>query len=141
MQNPHLALSTIGDGMAQVHNLLPHLGAAGGALCPKLDTHLQGLLVHGKRFAVYRHFNNVPKGFNVAAYAWLSELDNELRANGKLPQTLYHQIDGGSENASALTLALAELLVHRGLAKKIVITRLPVGHTHGTFVSPYTELR
>jgi hypothetical protein len=74
----------------------------------------------------------VKKGFNVAAYAWLSELEKEYKANGgSLPSTIYHQVDGGSENATAATIALAELLVHRGLTKKIVITRLPVGHTHG----------
>jgi hypothetical protein len=40
------------------------------------------------------------------------------------------QIDGGSENANASTLALAEYLVYRRLTRKVVITRLPPGHTH-----------
>jgi hypothetical protein len=38
---PDKCLSTIGDGMAQVHNLLPHLGFAGGTIGAQFDTHLQ----------------------------------------------------------------------------------------------------
>ena len=47
-----------------------------------------------------------------------------------LPETVYHQFDGGSENANASTVCIAELLVHRGLCRRVVLTRLPVGHTH-----------
>lgn len=49
---------------------------------------------------------------------------------GSLPPTIYIQIDGGSENANVFFCAVAELLVCKKIAKKIVITRLPVGHTH-----------
>jgi hypothetical protein len=49
---------------------------------------------------------------------------------GRLPDTLYWQIDGGGENANATVIAYAELIVIKNLCKKIVITRLPVGHTH-----------
>jgi hypothetical protein len=133
---PNKYLSTIGDGMAQLHNMLPHLGASGSTLCPQFDTHLQGIIVHGKRFTVYRHFENVPKGTNVALHAWLSELYKEyLDRNKRLPEELFHQMDGGNENANAVTIAMAELLVHRGLTTKITLTRLPAGHTHeGTLV-------
>jgi hypothetical protein len=101
----------------------------------------KGLLVHGKRLVIYRHFDNIRKGFNVAAHAWLSELDKEVRgSNKKLPDILYHQIDGGAENATAYTIALAELIIHRGLTKKIVLTRLPVGHTHEDIDSKFAIL-
>ena len=43
---------------------------------------------------------------------------------------IYHQFDGGVENANKYFLAVAEWLVLKGLAKKVVLTRLPVGHTH-----------
>ena len=37
---------------------------------------------------------------------------------------------GGAENANDMTFAMAEWLIAKGLTKKIVLTRLPVGHTH-----------
>ena len=49
---------------------------------------------------------------------------------GNLPPTIYIQVDGGSENANIFFFAMAELLICKKMAKKIVITRLPVGHTH-----------
>jgi hypothetical protein len=56
-----------------------------------------------------------------------SNSNPKLRA---LPEVLYAQIDGGSENANKATLAICELMIARGLTRKIVLTRLPVGHTH-----------
>ena len=74
---------------------------------------------------------NIQGGFNGAIYCWLVELEKEMLGNnGRLPDTVYHQIDGGSENANWETLGFGELLVAKGLTKKVVITRLPVGHTH-----------
>ena len=80
---------------------------------------------------MYRHFANVNKGVNVAIHCWLSELEYEYINRGRLPPVIYHQFDGGSENANALFIGVAEWLVLKGLTKKIVLTRLPVGHTHG----------
>ena len=40
------------------------------------------------------------------------------------------QIDGGSENANQYVLAICELLIVRRVFNKILLTRLPVGHTH-----------
>jgi hypothetical protein len=51
-------------------------------------------------------------------------------SNKKLPDLIYYPIDGGSENANKTILAICELLIARGLTKKIVVTRLPPGHTH-----------
>jgi hypothetical protein len=42
----------------------------------------------------YRHFGNVKKGANIALYAWLASLEREYKVNKRLPDTLYHQIDG-----------------------------------------------
>ena len=123
--------------------MLPWMGSSGGELDQaQLGTALQGLLVHGPgststtkgraRFVVYRHFENYSKhaAKNLAVHAWLSELQREKDERGSLPPVLYHQIDGGKENANSLTIAVAEWLVLKGLCRKVVITRLPVGHTH-----------
>ena len=39
------------------------------------------------------------------------------------------QIDGGSENTAKNMLGICELLVAKGLTKKIILIRLPGGHT------------
>jgi hypothetical protein len=115
--NPKSFLSTIGDGMQQGHNRIPHMGASASQLVETLDTVIQGLLVHHKRISFYRHFANVRKGANVAIYAWLSELEKEVLASpdNALPDTIFHQIDGGAENVAKTTIAVAEWLVLKGL--------------------------
>jgi hypothetical protein len=63
-------------------------------------------------------------------YCLLSELEERL-AKEPFPPVLFIQIDGGPENANVTMLALCELLVARGIVReKIVLCRLPVGHTH-----------
>ena len=53
-----------------------------------------------------------------------------IKHNNVLPDTVYYQIDGGSENTAKVMLGLAELLVARGAVRRLIISRLPVGHTH-----------
>jgi hypothetical protein len=53
-----------------------------------------------------------------------------LKNDNKIPSTIFHQIDGGSENANVLYLLICYLMVMRGLCMKIVLTRLLPGHTH-----------
>jgi hypothetical protein len=119
----------ISDGMAQLHNELPHRAVL-NPFKKKLTCHLLGIIVHGKRFSIYRTFNNVKADSNLSIHVWLLELEKELDAYGKLPDTVFLQIDGGSENANRAQLAIAELLVAKRLCRKCVLTRLPPGHTH-----------
>ena len=128
--DPDKVLSMIMDGMAQSHSELPYL--AGKAEFPKkLKCHLQGSIIHGKGFTVYRTFHNVKPGSNLAIYVWLAQLEALMKDNGdKLPDTVCVQIDGGAENANVALLGIAELLVAKKLCKKVVITRLPPGPTH-----------
>ena len=58
------------------------------------------------------------------------QLDRHIKYFKKLPDTLFFQIDGGSENANVYILAICELIVIKRLTKRIYLTRLPVGHTH-----------
>ena len=63
----------------------------------------------------------------------MCELEDRAHKNGgELPETIYHQIDGGSENACNAWLAIAELIIAQRLTnvQKIFLTRLCVGHTH-----------
>jgi len=127
---PAKVYSSISDGMAQLHNELPH--RAGLSNFPtKLKCHLQGYLAHGRHFHIYRTYNNIGHDSNLAVHIWLLELELELNKNkGHLQDTTYYQMDGGPENNNRITLAICELLVAKGLTKKLVLTRLPPGHTH-----------
>jgi hypothetical protein len=121
--------SAISDGMAQSHNMLPHF-AMQQSWTDGLPQHLQGVLNHNRGMTIYRTFHNINNCANVAIHAFLSELEKTLREEGKIPDTVYYQIDGGSENTANCWFALCELLVARRVCKKIVLTRLMVGHTH-----------
>lgn len=116
--------------MSQSHTVIPWL--ANLAQFPySLNHHLQGLISHGDVFVIYRTFHNVRKDSNLAIHCLLLQLERRMEENnGKLPDTIFIQIDGGPENANVAFLALCELLVVKRLTKRIFLTRLPVGHTH-----------
>jgi hypothetical protein len=129
VSQPQAYLSCIEDGMAQCHNEIPYRAN----LAPfqnKLSCHLLGIINHGRQFSLYRTFSNISPDSNLAIHVWLSELQEVIDREGRLPDTIFHQIDGGSENANRAHLAIAELLVAKRLCRKVVLTRLPPGHTH-----------
>jgi hypothetical protein len=56
--------------------------------------------------------------------------DWAARHGGQYPEKFFWQIDGGSENANKTIIGFCELLIANGIIKTIVLSRLPVGHTH-----------
>ena len=95
MQEPWKYLSTITDGMQQNQCLLPWYGHKKQP--PRhLKQHLQGILMHGRQLRIYRSFSNVVVNANYCVHTWLLSLEEQYK-KGKLPPTLFHQIDGGSE--------------------------------------------
>jgi hypothetical protein len=126
---PRKYLSIITDGMQQRHNVLPWWGNI-DSTSDNLPQHLQGVLAHGRFMNVYRTYHNVQLGANAQIHSCLLALEKIMRDEGRIPDTVFIQIDGGPENISKSVLALCELLVARGVTKKIVLARLMVGHTH-----------
>lgn len=64
-------------------------------------------------------------------HSLLMSLERRLEQEKCLPDTIYIQIDGGGENRGYILLAVAELLVRlHFVSDKVVLTRLPAGHTH-----------
>ena len=57
-------------------------------------------------------------------------MNHYLNDRGKLPETIFLQIDGGAENISSIVYAYQELLIASGLTKNVYVSRLIVGHTH-----------
>ena len=128
--------SDISDGMASDKTVVPRDKDC-FEFKPSLSMHVQGKLAHGRSLDLYRTFNNLSVGSNVSIHCWLLSLEDEYKYNMErsnnqrgLPDTIFHQIDGGSENVAKAAMAIAELLVAKRLTRKVVISRLPVGHTH-----------
>ncbi len=63
-------------------------------------------------------------------YCILRTIENWREEHGKYPREIYIQTDGGSENANKALLGMLEYLVSKRVAESIIMTRLPVGHTH-----------
>jgi hypothetical protein len=126
---PSSYMSLIADGMQQTHCILPWQGNL-NTFSSTLAQHLQGVLIHGRSIEIYRTFHNISNCSNLSIHSLLLSLESRLRLEQKLPDTIYYQVDGGSENTSKSVLGICELIIARKLCKKIVLTRLPVGHTH-----------
>ena len=94
---------------------------------------------------MYRTFHNTFNAANMQIHTLLLALEDVHRNEQRLPDTIFLQIDGGAENISKTMIAMCELLVARGLTKKIVLSRLMVGHTHedidGRFAKIWTRIR
>ena len=136
---PSTVWSLIGDGMAQQHCQLPYL--AGLKDIDQLPQHLQGMLIHGKLMQVYRTFHNVKNDSNLQMHTFLLTIEHLiLKSNGQLPETIYYQVDGGSVNTARVMMGLAELIVAKGIVRKLIITRLPVGHTHEDIDSKFAKI-
>jgi hypothetical protein len=123
--NPTMFLSTIADGMQQNHCMLPWYGNSKQP-SSHVKQHLQGVYMHGDNVTIYRTFANVGGGANLGIHTWLLSLEDYARRH-ELPRVLQKC---GPENANVEFLAVCTLLVVMGVFDKVVLTRLPVGHTH-----------
>ena len=128
--SPNTIMSSIIDGASQNHCTIPHPGE-NVEFSNGLEQHIEGVLTHGQGFTIYRSFPTVDADADFTIFCLLSELE-KWRDNHKqnFPHTWYIQIDGGSENANKYLFAALEYIVAKRLVQKIVLTRLPVGHTH-----------
>ena len=142
-QEPTKFLSIITDGLAQVHCQLPYY--ANLEQGDTLPQHLQGVLAHGRFLNIYRTFHNTYSAANMQIHTLLLALEDAYRHPYGLPDTVFLQIDGGSENVSKSMIAMCELLVARGIVKRIFLSRLMVGHTHedidGRFAKIWMRVR
>lgn len=130
IRDPSKFLSIITDGMQQFHTELPYFGNRHGC-STKIKQHLQGMTVHGKRTRMYRTVDHIRLGANLNIYILLLALEEELHVSGKLPGTLYVQIDGGPENANYWVLAWMEIIIALEIGiTEIWLCRMRVGHTH-----------
>ena len=89
---------------------------------------LQCCIVHGVTLCMYNILNVVRGGANMALTCLLRTL--QILGTG-LPPTLYLQVDGGSENWNCILFAIIDLLFDLyPQLQTVLVSRLPVGHTH-----------
>jgi hypothetical protein len=148
-EHPDEVLSFVADGMQQTHCELPYMKNMYSGF-PKIKQHLQGITTHGKRTRIYRSYNNITNGANLAIHTWFLAVQEEYaarRAQGKLLQRkIYVQVDGGSENANYTFFAACELLIAMQIGvEEIWVVRMPKGHNHadqdGKFAIIWTHVR
>jgi hypothetical protein len=130
MRDPEHAMSINTDGMDQFKTTIPrNIGDI-----PQCGQHLQGVIEHGQEFVIYRSFDNVRKDSSLAIHCMLLQIERRLsrdaELNRKSPDTLFSQMDGGSENYNKTTLAIYALLVACGVFKTIICCRMSRGHGH-----------
>ena len=130
VEMPDEVMSAISDGMALTHTGLPHFGNLAQSSAT-LQQKLQGVLDHGRnKFTIYLTMQSCLSGTNLALHTFYMNLENWVEEKGHYPRKVYWQVDGGPENANKETLAFCEYLVSQTPIEEIVLSRLPVGHTH-----------
>jgi hypothetical protein len=130
---PKKYLSIIIDGADQAKFWLPYGKEKTHAdqAAWKLRTHLMGAIAHGHGTYCYLYDDNCEQGNNVTIDTLHRVLVDLIKNNGSLPPKLYLQLDNTSKQCKGqwLFYYLAALVDH-GVFEKIVVSFLPVGHTH-----------
>jgi hypothetical protein len=124
-------LSIVMDGMQQSHSEIPWR-CNNSNFNNVLKQHLQGVTVHGKASYMFRTFNNCSGGTNLAIHTLLLTLWTDYEKNGNvLPNTIYIECDGGSENANQDVKILCSLLILMDIGVNCIwLVRMPTGHNH-----------
>jgi len=133
IHQPREYMSIIIDGADQSKFGHPHscekTHATDGAW--KLKMHLLGVLVHGVGTYAYTCPAHIAQGHNVTIQALWDTLVDILKKRGWLPPVLYLQLDNTTKSCKGKWLKdFLALLLKNVLFKKIVVSFLPVGHTH-----------
>jgi len=109
-QHPTI-MSIIIDGMDQSSCTCPFVGTQNGFVDP-FPMHFTGVKEHGQHVTLYRTVGTVSgKSPDLTIYCILHQLEKWVwRNQGRYPEKLYVQLDGGIENANHYVLAILELL-------------------------------
>ena len=125
-------MSIIIDGADQSAYGLPYFYQSSKATeGPKVRCKLYGVIVHGRSTHLYALPMNYHSGVNMTVQVLHDTLTYELTVHGRLPPTLYLQLDNTSgQNNSNYLMAYLSLLIQWKVFKVIEVSFLPKGHTH-----------
>ena len=97
----------------------------------KFNNNVMGCIFHNeKRTQLYVSGPSVPVGSSYMIHCLHLEIKRCLDSGLPLPEKIYLQVDGASDNTAYCVYAAIEHLVGAGLCPIIEVWRLPVGHTH-----------
>jgi hypothetical protein len=126
-------VSIIADGADNGRYAVPyhHVRSHTSNGCARLPTHVMGVLMHGYRPHAYTYYENFKHGTNVTIEAIYRSLSYRLNLMGSLPALLYLQLDNTVKQCkSQFMMGFLAYLVLTGVFKHVVVSFLPVGHTH-----------
>ena len=134
---PEDYMSCIADGMDQAKVQMPWLREKSKGITKTLDCALEGVYFHGmhERMDFYVVPHTYKGGSNVTVHCLNESIKRQIAhmkaAGKKTPHTLYVQLDNTTkENKNQYVEAYLSSLVTEGVFDVVVMTFLPVGHTH-----------
>ena len=126
-------LSIIIDGADQAAYGLPHFLEQDkiSSSCQKNPLHLMGALVHGRASYAFTYLNNIKHGSNIVIeclHRILADIDESKEG---IPPVLCLQLDNTvKQNKNQFLILYLACLVDWGVVDKVLLSFLPVGHTH-----------
>ena len=130
---PETYLSLIIDGADQSDQELPHFHERSHTMdsVQKQKLHVYGALAHGRRAYAFTLPAHVRQGHNTTIEVIWRVMEDIVATEGKLPPVFLLQLDNTTkQNKGTYLYVFLYLLVHHGVFDRIIITYLPVGHTH-----------
>ena len=131
--NPERVISIIDDGADQGVYAAPYhcRRTHGDEQHYKIKTFLMGVIAHGRDTYAFPYLENVKHGTNMSIECLHRVLLDIYKADGKLAPKLWLQEDNTTKCCkSCYKLGYCALLVAWGLFDEVVLSFLPVGHTH-----------
>jgi hypothetical protein len=126
-------MSIVIDGADQQAYALPyhHVQTHASQKAKRVPIHVYGCMVHGIGTWAYVYHDSVRQGNNVTCDVLFRTLAAIEAAGRTLPDVLYLQLDNTvKQNKSKFLMSYLAWLVETGVFKRIIVSFLPVGHTH-----------
>jgi hypothetical protein len=126
-------LSLIVDGADQQKYALPYRPRPMKVVdnCWRQKNHVMGAISHGRQVFAFIATDAIKQGNNVTIEVIHRVLLKTIKDEGRLPPVLYLQLDNTTkQNKAKYLMAYLHSLVDAGVFKKIIVSFLPVGHTH-----------
>jgi hypothetical protein len=133
VMRPANFLSLIVDGADQEKYSLPYRPRPMKTLdnCWRQKIHVMGAISHGRQVFAFIATDDIKQGNNVTIEVIHRVLLKTIKDEGRLPPVLYLQLDNTcKQNKAQYTMAYLHSLVDAGVFQKIIVSFLPVGHTH-----------
>ena len=131
--DPDTYMSLIIDGADQGKHLLPHFCNRSHLSDEAVKQHLYayGAISHGRKAYTFLLPGHVAQGHDVTIEVLWRVINDVQSEEGRVPPVLLLQLDNTTkQNKGRFLFAFLALLVHHNVFDKVLVSFLPVGHTH-----------